>query len=102
MKQALNRLLRLLLLVAGRCKCTNSFDGIRSLDEAYPRGARLLKRLFRTFDYNDVYQWFESEGVSLTTQEDECVFLVSQDAMEIVNTLVRLMRIAWRKTHYKA
>lgn len=77
----------------GRCNLTNSFDGIRSLDEAYPRGARLLKRLFRTFDYNDVYQWFESEGVSLTTQDDECVFPVSQDAMEIVNTLVRLMRI---------
>ena len=76
----------------GRCNLTNSFDGIRSLDEAYPRGARLLKRLFRTFDYKDVYQWFESEGVSLTTQEDECVFPVSQDAMEIVNTLVRLMR----------
>lgn len=76
----------------GRCNLTNSFDGIRSLDEAYPRGARLLKRLFRVFDYNDVYQWFESEGVSLTTQEDECVFPVSQDAMEIVNTLVRLMR----------
>ena len=76
----------------GRCNLTNSFGGIRSLDEAYPRGARLLKRLFRTFDYNDVYQWFESEGVSLTTQEDECVFPVSQDAMEIVNTLVRLMR----------
>ena len=76
----------------GRCNLTNSFDGIRSLDEAYPRGARLLKRLFRTIDYNDVYQWFESEGVSLTTQDDECVFPVSQDAMEIVNTLVRLMR----------
>lgn len=76
----------------GRCNLTNSFDGIRSLEEAYPRGARLLKRLFRTFDYNDVYQWFESEGVSLTTQDDECVFPVSQDAMEIVNTLVRLMR----------
>lgn len=76
----------------GRCNLTNSFDGIRSLEEAYPRGARLLKRLFRTFDYKDVYQWFESEGVSLTTQDDECVFPVSQDAMEIVNTLVRLMR----------
>lgn len=51
-----------------------------------------MKRLFRTSDYTDVYQWFESEGVSLTTQDDECVFPVSQDAMEIVNALVRLMR----------
>lgn len=85
-------LIKVAVTGGGRCNLTNSFDGIRSLDEAYPRGARLLKRLFRKFDYNDVYQWFESEGVSLTTQEDECVFPVSQDAMEIVNTLVRLMR----------
>ena len=85
-------LIKVAITGGGRCNLTNSFDGIRSLDEAYPRGARLLKRLFRMFDYNDVYQWFESEGVSLTTQEDECVFPVSQDAMEIVNTLVRLMR----------
>lgn len=40
------------------------------------------------FDYTDVYQWVETEGVSLTTQDDECVFPVSQDAIEIVNTLV--------------
>lgn len=85
-------LIKVAVTGGGRCNLTNSFDGIRSLDEAYPRGARLLKRLFRTFDYKDVYQWFESEGVSLTTQDDECVFPVSQDAMEIVNTLVRLMR----------
>lgn len=85
-------LIKVAVTGGGRCNLTNSFDGIRSLEEAYPRGARLLKRLFRTFDYKDVYQWFESEGVSLTTQEDECVFPVSQDAMEIVNTLVRLMR----------
>ena len=85
-------LIKVAVTGGGRCNLTNSFDGIRSLDEAYPRGARLLKRLFRTFDYKDVYQWFETEGVSLTIQEDECVFPVSQDAMEIVNTVVRLMR----------
>lgn len=85
-------LIKVAVTGGGRCNLTNSFDGIRSLEEAYPRGARLLKRLFRMFDYKDVYQWFESEGVSLTTQDDECVFPVSQDAMEIVNTLVRLMR----------
>ena len=85
-------LIKVAITGGGRCNLTNSFDGIRSLEEAYPRGARLLKRLFRMFDYKDVYQWFESEGVSLTTQDDECVFPVSQDAMEIVNTLVRLMR----------
>lgn len=60
-------LIKVAITGGGRCNLTNSFDGIRSLDEAYPRGARLLKRLFRMFDYTDVYQWFETKGVSLTT-----------------------------------
>lgn len=76
----------------GRCNLTNSFADIKSLKEAYPRGFRLIKKLFNTFDYNDAFQWFSSEGVKLTTQTDNCVFPASQDAMEIVNTLLRLMK----------
>ena len=85
------RLAKVAVTGGGRCNLTNSFTGLRSLDEAYPRGARLMKRLFSVFDHNDVYQWFEREGVRLLTQEDNCVFPVSQDAMEIVTTLSRLM-----------
>lgn len=91
--EAGNRLLaKVAVTGGGRCNLTNSFGGIRSLSEAYPRGARLMKRLFKVFDYNDAYQWFEREGVRLTTQTDHCVFPVSQDAMEIVGTLMALMR----------
>ena len=35
--------------------------------------------------------WFEGEGVRLVTQADHCVFPASQDAMQIVNTLLRGM-----------
>ena len=32
----------------GRCNLTNSFCGIKSTDEAYPRGGRLMKRLLKS------------------------------------------------------
>ena len=76
----------------GRCNLTNSFSGVRSVETVYPRGARLMKRLLREFSHDDAYGWFESEGIRLTTQEDNCVFPVSQDAMEIVDKLLWLMR----------
>ena len=69
----------------GRCNCTNSFEGVTDLQQVYPRGHRLLKRLFKTFDYHDAYQWFEDHGVRLVTQDDHCVFPASQDAHTIIN-----------------
>lgn len=69
----------------GRCNCTNSFASVRDLSTVYPRGHRLMKRLFKTFDYRDAYKWFEQHGVRLMTQEDECVFPASQDSHTIIN-----------------
>ena len=85
----------------GRCNLTNSFEGISSLSAAYPRGDKLMKRLFRTFDQKSAWQWFENEGVKLVLQEDHCVFPASQDAMEIVNTLLARMRQAGVTLHTK-
>ena len=75
----------------GRCNLTNSFEGIRSLAEAYPRGERLMKRLLKQFSQEDTWRWFESAGVPLVLQEDHCVFPRSQDAMDIVHALLRRM-----------
>ena len=75
----------------GRCNLTNSFEGIRSLAEAYPRGDRLMKRLLRVFSQEDTWHWFESAGVPLVLQEDHCVFPRSQNAMDIVHALLRRM-----------
>ena len=69
----------------GRCNCTNSFAAVRDLSEVYPRGHRLMKRLFKTFDYRDAYEWFERHGVRLVTQDDNCVFPASQDSHTIIN-----------------
>lgn len=84
-------LMKVAITGGGRCNLTNSFAEVRSLEQAYPRGHRLMKKLFHHFSHKDAYEWFEDKAVRLLTQDDECVFPVSQDAMEIVNTLLRLL-----------
>lgn len=76
----------------GRCNCTNSFAGITDLSQVYPRGHRLMKRLFKTFDNKDAYEWFERHGVRLTTQDDQCVFPASQDSHTIINCFLKASR----------
>ena len=91
--ESLNRpLAKVAITGGGRCNLTNSFQEVRSLETVYPRGARLMKRLFHTLDHRDTMRWFEAEGVPLTVQDDQCVFPRSQDAQDIVGTLLRLMK----------
>lgn len=72
----------------GRCNLTNTFNQVSDLKLVYPRGDKLMKRALRRFSQKDTWNWFEEEGVRLIAQEDECVFPESQDAMQIVNTLL--------------
>lgn len=76
----------------GRCNCTNSFEEVTDLSQVYPRGHRLLKRLFNNFDYRDAYRWFEEHGVPLVTQDDQCVFPAAQDSHAIINCFLSLAR----------
>ena len=76
----------------GRCNCTNSFAGVTDLQQVYPRGHRLMKRLFNVFDYRDAYEWFERHGVPLVTQDDECVFPQAQDSHAIIDCFLSLAR----------
>ena len=73
----------------GRCNLTNSFEGIRSLSEAYPRGERVIKRALQAFSQEDTVEWFQSQGVPLVLQPDHCWFPRSQDAIDIVRCLLR-------------
>ncbi len=74
----------------GRCNITNSFEEIDELSKAYPRGHKLINRAFKIFDFKDAKEWFESRGVKLVTQEDQCLFPQSQDSQEIIDTFERL------------
>lgn len=85
-------LMKVALTGGGRCNLTNSFAAIEKLSDAYPRGEQVMKRAFRQFDNEDTMAWFEREGVRLVTQEDDCVFPKSQDALQIVRALENAMR----------
>ena len=83
----------------GRCNLTNSFEGIRSLSEAYPRGERIMKRALQAFSQQDTVEWFQSRGVPLVLQPDHCWFPRSQDAMDIVRCLLRSLKGADLRLH---
>lgn len=76
----------------GRCNCTNTFEGVSDLSSVYPRGHRLLKRLFHHFDHQDAYAWFERHGVPLTRQDDHCVFPKAQDSHAIIDCFLEHAR----------
>ncbi|MBR5054981.1 MAG: aminoacetone oxidase family FAD-binding enzyme [Bacteroidales bacterium] len=78
----------------GRCNFTNTFENIGRLEEAYPRGARLMKRALMRFSPEDAREWFASMGVPSVVMDDGCVFPLSQDAIDIVRALERAMRQA--------
>ena len=69
----------------GRCNVTNACTSIKKLSEAYPRGGKQLKQAFRIFNTTHAMHWFESRGVPLMVQEDDCVFPVSQDSQSIID-----------------
>src|SRR5574344_509592 len=56
----------------GRCNVTNGCTTIEQLTAAYPRGGRQLKKLFGVFNNQHTIAWFESRGVPLTIQDDNC------------------------------
>lgn len=84
-------LAKLAVTGGGRCNITNTFEGISRPGEAYPRGEQLMRRALGRFGWRDTLEWFGAEGIRFTIQEDGCVFPASQDAMQIVRTLLRLM-----------
>jgi predicted Rossmann fold flavoprotein len=69
----------------GRCNVTNGATSIKELATAYPRGANKLKKAFGYFSNKDTIAWFEKRQVPLLTQDDNCVFPVSQDSQSIID-----------------
>ncbi|MBU2646565.1 aminoacetone oxidase family FAD-binding enzyme [bacterium] len=81
-----NRLLgKVKISGGGRCNVTNGCTSIKELVDAYPRGGNALKKAFRIFNTKHAMQWFESRGVPLIIQDDNCVFPKSQNSQSIVD-----------------
>jgi predicted Rossmann fold flavoprotein len=73
----------------GRCNVTNAQQSISELAKAYPRGGKQLKKLFPEFYTKHTIDWFESRGVGLVTQEDQCIFPTSQDSQTIIDCFLK-------------
>lgn len=73
----------------GRCNVTNGCTSIKELSEAYPRGGKALKKAFQIFNTKDAMRWFESRGVPLVIQDDNCVFPVSQSSQSIIDCFLK-------------
>ncbi|MBK3517172.1 BaiN/RdsA family NAD(P)/FAD-dependent oxidoreductase [Carboxylicivirga marina] len=76
----------------GRCNVTNGCTSIPDLCEAYPRGGRSLKKVFHVFNTTHTMDWFQSRGVPLVIQDDNCVFPVSQDSQSIIDCFLKECR----------
>ena len=86
----------------GRCNISNTFADVKDLKEVYPRGHKLLKRLFKSFSPTDAQKWWEDHGVRLVAQEDQCIFPVSQDSQTVIDTLTILCKRYGVKTVFDA
>ena len=76
----------------GRCNVTNGCTSISELCKAYPRGGRSLKKVFHVFNTKHTMEWFQSRGVPLVIQDDQCVFPVSQDSQSIIDCFLKECR----------
>jgi len=73
----------------GRCNVTNGCSSVEELCEAYPRGGKSLKKMFYIFSNKDSMNWFESRGVPLVIQDDNCVFPETQNSQSIIDCFLK-------------
>jgi len=69
----------------GRCNLTNGCSSLKELCEAYPRGGNSLRKAFQVFGNKQAMEWFESRGIPLVIQEDNCVFPASQSSQDVID-----------------
>jgi len=77
----------------GRCNVTNGCRSIKELSKAYPRGEKQLQKAFQIFNTKHAFDWFESRGVPLIIQDDNCVFPKSQKSQSIIDCFLNQINI---------
>ena len=73
----------------GRCNVTHACFDPSILTEFYPRGSRELRSIFYQFMCGDTMQWFEARKVPLKIEEDGRVFPISDNSLDVVETLIK-------------
>jgi predicted Rossmann fold flavoprotein len=76
----------------GRCNVTTGIREVRTLLTKYPRGGKFLSSAMYAFPPEAVYDWFETHGVPLKTEEDLRVFPQSDDGKDVVRVFEKLFQ----------
>lgn len=72
----------------GRCNVTCGEEDPKKLPAFYPRGGRMLGRLYYEFGPTQVKEWFTRRGVKLKTEADGRVFPVTDSSQTIIECLI--------------
>lgn len=78
----------------GRCNVTHAPSEAARFAENYPRGQRPLIGALQQFSASDAIEWFARRGVKMYTQEDGCLFPVSDDSQTIIDCFLKAARDA--------
>lgn len=79
---------KLAMTGGGRCNVTNTFEGVKNLQQVYPRGYNLLKKLFHVFDHTQAAEWFVRHGIPTYAQDDHRIFPTSNSAADVCERLL--------------
>jgi len=73
----------------GRCNVTHKPSELRFFLKNYPRGEKLLRKLFHQFDAQATVDWFEKRGVTLKTEADGRMFPITDSSHTIIECLLK-------------
>jgi hypothetical protein len=74
----------------GRCNLTTAIADPRDVLAHYPRGSRFLRFAMHEFSPQNVYEWFESHGLPLKTEERFRVLPESDSAHDVVGVFEKI------------
>jgi predicted Rossmann fold flavoprotein len=72
----------------GRCNVTHHEFNPMGLASHYPRGEKLLRTLFKSFQAEDTVRWFEANEVPLKTESDGRMFPTTNSSQTIIDCFV--------------
>lgn len=73
----------------GRCNVTHNHTSIGEMARCYPRGSKVMKKLFPKFFVKDTIAWFAERGVKLKVEEDGRMFPTTDSSQTIINCFLR-------------
>jgi len=80
---------KVLISGGGRCNITHQCDDVRTFVRAYPRGGKDLLSSLYAFSPNDTLVWFRERGLDFYTDEEGCVFPISDRSESVIEVLLK-------------